>query len=154
MALEEHIDNIRNGLARRQFTSETAVRQGIINPPHASSVSPVDVPPVPDLRRKKSPQRTRLVVTMPDGEIIECPKIRDTFSEVIKKLGVEKVAALGIIRDKIPLVSDSEYPGYAQRQSGSHYIYVAALTPDKKRDLLKIAKDLEIELRVEIIPKE
>ena len=32
MTLEEHIDNIRNGLERRQFTSETAVRQGIINP--------------------------------------------------------------------------------------------------------------------------
>ena len=153
MALEEHIDNIRNGLARRQFTSETAVRQGIINPPHASSVSPVDVPPVSDLPRKKSPQRTRVVVTMPDGEIVECPKIRDTFSEVIKKLGVEKVAALGIIRDKIPLVSDSEYPDYAQRQSGSHYINVDAPTPDKKRDLMKIAKDLGVELKVEIIPK-
>ena len=32
---------------------------------------------------------------MPNGEIIECPKIRDTFFEVIEKLGVEKVAALG-----------------------------------------------------------
>ena len=124
-----------------------------ILPTHVSSVPPVHVPPVSDPQRKKSLQWTRLVVTMPDGEIIERSKIRDTFFEVIEKLGVEKVAALGIIRSKIPLVSDSEYPDYTQRQSGSHYIYVAATTQDKKRDLMKIAKGLGVELKVEIIPK-
>ena len=123
-------------------------------PMHAPSVPSIDVQSVPDSQPKKSPKRTRLVVTMPDGEIIECPKIRDTFFEVIEKLGVEKVAALGIIRSKIPLVSDSEYPDYPQRQSGLHYIYVAATTQDKKRDLMKIAEGLKIELKVEIIPKD
>ncbi|MDE0466430.1 MAG: type I restriction enzyme HsdR N-terminal domain-containing protein [Candidatus Poribacteria bacterium] len=118
-------------------------------PIHASSV-----PSVPDPQRKKSRQLTRLVVTMPDGEIIECSKIRDTFATVIEKLGVEKVAALDIIRQKIPLVSASEYTGYAQRQSGSYYISVDATTIDKKRDLMKIAKGLGVELKVEIIPKE
>ena len=112
------------------------------------------IPSAPDPKPKKSLQWTKLVVTMPNSEIIECPKIRDTFFEVIEKLGVEKVAALGIIRSKIPLVSDSEYPGYTQRQSGSHYIYVAATTREKKRDLMKIAEGLGVELKVEIIPKE
>ena len=32
MTLKKHIDNIRNELERRQFTSETAVRLGIIDP--------------------------------------------------------------------------------------------------------------------------
>lgn len=133
-------------------------------------VPPIHVPPVPladsqtqtldqeehvsSPETKRPPQRTRLVVTMPDGERIECPKIRNTFFEVIEKLGVEKVAALGIIRSKIPLVSDSEYPGYSNRQSGSHYIYVGATTQDKKRDLMKIAEGLGVELKVEILPKE
>ena len=103
---------------------------------------------------KRSLQWTRLVVTMPDGERIERPKIRDTFVEVIERLGIEKVAALDIIRRKIPLVSASEYPGRTQRQSGSYYIYAGATTQDKRRDLMKIATGLGVELKVEILPKE
>lgn len=123
--------------------------QGLDQEEHVSAIH-VSTP-----KPKRSLQWTKLVVTMPNGEIIECPKIRDTFFEVIEKLGVEKVAALGIIRSKVPLVSDSEYPaGYSNRQSGSHYIYVGATTQDKKRDLMKIAKGLGVELKVEIIPKE
>lgn len=109
--------------------------------------------PVSTPKPKRSPRRTRLVVTMPDGGTVECAKIRDTFVKVIEKLDVEKVAALDIIRRKIPLVTASEYPGRSQRQSGSHYIYVGATTKDKRRDLLKIAEGLAIELKVEIIPK-
>ncbi len=123
--------------------------QGLDQEDHVSAIH-VSTP-----EPKRLLQWTKLVVTMPNGEIIECPKIRDTFFEVIEKLGVEKVAALGIIRSKVPLVSDSEYPaGYSNRQSGSHYIYVGATTQDKKRDLMKIAKGLGVELKVEIIPKE
>ena len=124
-----------------------------ILPTHASSVPPVDVPPVPNSQQKKPLQWTRLVVTMHDGEIIECTKIRDTFVKVIEKLGVEKVAALDIIRRKIPRVSASEHPGRTQRQSGSYYIYVDGSTQEKRHDLLKIAEGLGIELKVEIIPK-
>ena len=114
------------------------------------------VPPMPvsTPEPKRSPRRTRLVVTMPDGEIVECPKIKDTFVEVIEKLGVEKVAALDIVRRKIPRVTASEYPGRSQRQSGSYYIYTGATTQDKRRDLMKIANGLGVELKVEIIPKE
>ena len=125
--------------------------------PQEAPVTPIPDPPMPAPKQKKSPHRTRLVVTMSNGEVIECSKIRDTFVVVIEKLGIEKVAALGIIRSKIPLVSDSEYPDpdYSQRQSGSHYIYVGATTQDKKRDLMKIAEGLGLgdELKVEIIPK-
>ena len=133
----------------------TSIRQeDPVLPIHASSAPPVDVSPVSDPQPKKSLQWTKLVVTMHDGEIIECAKIRDTFVKVIEKLGVENVAALDIIRRKIPLVSASAYPGRTQRQSGSYYIYVGGTTTDKRRDLLKIAKGLEVELKVEIIPKE
>ena len=110
--------------------------------------------PVSTPESKRSLQWTRLVVTMPDGEKVECPTIRATFVEVIEKLGIEKVAALDIIRQKIPLVSESKYPGYTQKQSGSYYIYTGATTKDKRRDLMKIAKGLGVELKVEILPKE
>lgn len=122
--------------------------------PQKAPVTPILKPPMPDRKEKKSPQWTRLVVTMPDGEIIECPKIRDTFFEVIEKLGVEKVAALGTIRRKLPLVSTSEHPDRSQRQSGSHYIDVGGSTREKRRILRKISEGLGVELKVEIIPKE
>ncbi len=68
--------------------------------PQEVPVTPIPDPPMPTPKSKKSPQRTRLVVTMSNSEIIECPKIRDTFFEVIEKLGVEKVAALGLTPPK------------------------------------------------------
>ena len=120
-------------------------------------VPPTPVPPVefaPDPKPKRSLQWTKLVVTMPDGERIECSTIRDTFVQVIEKLGIEKVAALGISRGGIPLIAESEYPNCTQRPSGSYYILVDAMTQNKKRDLMKIAKGLGIELEVEIVPKE
>lgn len=120
-------------------------------------VPPSTVPlvvPARDPKPKRSLRWTKLVVTMPDGERIERSTIRDTFVQVIEKLGVEKVAALGISRGGIPLIADSEYPNCAQRLSGSYYILVDMMTQDKKRDLMKIANGLGIELKVEIVPIE
>ena len=154
-----------------------AFLESLTTEPQEEHVSPMHVPPVPladsqtqvldqeehvspmpvsTPEPKRSPRRTRLVVTMPDGERIERPLIKDTFVEVIEKLGIEKVAALDIIRRRIPLVSASEYPSRSQRQSGSYYIYTGATTKDKRRDLMKIAKGLGLEdkLKVEIVPKE
>ncbi len=121
---------------------------------HGDSVPSIMVPSVPDSKPKRSLQWTKLVVTMPDGERVEGPTIRDTFVEVIEKLGIEKVAALDISRRKIPLVAASEYPGRTQRQISSYYIYTGGTTKDKRLDLMKIAKGLEVELKVEIVPKE
>ena len=118
------------------------------------AVPSVHVPPAPDPKPKRSLQWTKLVVTMPDGERIERPVMRDTFVEVIEKLGVERVAVLDISRQGIPIVAVSKYPNCTQRPSGSYYILVDMATHDKKRDLMKIAKGLGVELKVEILPKE
>ena len=125
--------------------------------PQEDLIPPISIPLTPsatDPKPKRSIQWTKLVVTMPDGETIECPKIKDTFVTVIEKLGVERVAALGISRQKIPLIAASEYPDRSQRQSGSYYILTDTTTINKRRDLLKIAKGLGVELKVEILPKE
>ena len=127
--------------------------ESLTTEPQEDSVPSVHVPPAPDPKPKRPLQWTKLVVTMPDGEIVECSKIKDTFVAVIEKLGVEKVAALDIIRRKIPRVSASEYPGRSQRQSGAYYIYTGGSTKEKRHDLLKIAEGLGIELKVEIVPK-
>ena len=132
-------------------------QENFVPPIHVEdSVPSVHVPPAPDPKPKQSLQWTKLVVTMPDGERIERPLIKDTFVEVIEKLGIEKVAALDISRQKIPLVAVSKYPDRYQTQSGSYYILTDMATIDKKRDLMKIAKGLGLEdkLKVEILPKE
>ena len=130
-------------------------QEDFVSPTHVEdSVPSVHIPPDSDPKPKKPLQWTKLVVTMPDGETVECPKIKDTFVVVIEKIGVEKVAALDIIRRNIPRVSGSEYPGRSQRQSGSYYIYTGGSTKEKRHDLLKIASGLGIELKVEILPKE
>ena len=131
-----------------------AFLQGLVAKPQEDFVPPIHVPPAPDPKPKQSLRWTKLVVTMPDGERIECPLIKDTFVEVIEKLGIEKVAALGISRQKIPLIAASEYPNRYQRPCGSYYILTDTTTIDKKRDLMKIAKGLGVELKVEILPKE
>ena len=145
---EEEILTFLHGLA-------VEPQKDFVPPIHIEdSVPSIRVPTAQDSKPKRPLQWTKLVVTMPDGEIVECSKIKDTFVEVIEKLGVEKVAALDIIRRKIPRVSASEYPGRTQRQSGSYYIYTGGSTNEKRYDLLKIAKGLGIELKVEILPKE
>ena len=120
------------------------------------SVPSIRVPPAQDSKPKRPLQWTKLVVTMPDGERIERPKIRDTFVEVIEKLGAEMVAALKINRLGIPIVATaaSKDPKHRQRQSGSYYILTNITTQDKRRDLMKIARGLGIELKVEILPKD
>ena len=128
--------------------------QGLTAESQEDSVPPVPVPPAPDPKPKRPLQWTKLVVTMPDGERIERPQIKDTFVAVIEKLGVEKIAALDIIRRKVPRVTATEYPGRSQRQSGSYYIYTGGSTKEKRHDLLKIAKGLGVELKVEIVPKD
>lgn len=111
--------------------------------------------PRPSLR---SPIRLTFIVTMPNGERIECDTIRATFAAAIEKLGeqfgMDRLAALGIERYSTPIIATSRNSEFRQVQLGSHYIMVGQMTRDKERDLKKIAKGLGIELEIECRPKE
>jgi negative regulator of replication initiation len=100
---------------------------------------------------KKSP--TRLVVTMPDGKKIDHNTAAATFAEVIEKLGTEQVKSLEHKVNKIPLISTSKHSKYKQRKSGQYYIITHSGTKAKKALLEKIASDLDIQLKVEIVDK-
>ena len=101
-----------------------------------------------------TPQRvlTTLIVTMPDGEIIQHDAIGRTFVSVIEKLGIERVKSLNIERRGCPIISISKHPEFRQIRSGPYYVLTHQLTPSKKRDLKKIADRLGIKLGVEIVP--
>ena len=106
-------------------------------------------PPPPD-----PPNWNRgLLVTMPNEERINHKVAATTFTEVIEKLGIERVRSLELQVNRIPLISTSEHPTYDQRKSGQYYIMTNTDTKTKKRLLEKIATELRESLKVEIIKK-
>ncbi len=136
---------------KREFESE---RREVPSSPESNSpsVEPI-LSPIKDNDSKKPLQFKRLKVTMSDGEVIEHGNGLNTFIEVIEKLGIERVKDLGLIRNTIPLISISKDPKRAQRQLGQYYIATRMSTRSKKRMLDRIAKELEINLEVEVVDK-
>ena len=91
---------------------------------------------------------TYLVVTMPDGRVIDHKNVRNTFVEVIESLGVETVKA-----HTGDIVFDSE-PADAFRRIGSYYVVVGGKfgsTSAKKRCLLKVSDALDVKLKIETV---
>ena len=76
----------------------------------------------------------------------------DTFIEVIKAIGIEKVKELNLRVNEIPLIADCEYDGRAQRkveaESGTYYIVSGTNTVRKKRILDDIADQLKLNMSV------
>lgn len=96
-----------------------------------------------DVRRPS----TRLVVSM-NGDEIDFPVARDTFIEVISRIGVERVR-----RYAPDLVFTSE-PEYTWRPIGSYYVLVGGKvgsTNAKKRHLMRIARALDIPLHIKTV---
>lgn len=98
--------------------------------------------------------KTGLRVTMPDGRVIVNAKAKDTFIDAILAIGINRVRTLGLKFCKIPIISntrDKKY-GRAQHDVGNGWMILThSSTADKKKMLEKIAKALNIKLRVEII---
>lgn len=99
-------------------------------------------------------RKTILRVTMPNGAVIQYRKAKDTFVETIVRIGVERVRSVGISFCRVPIVSntrDSKY-GRAQVPVGKGWLILThSSTADKKDQLLKIARSLGIDLKVEIV---
>ena len=96
--------------------------------------------------RKKQPS-TRLRVTMPNGEVIECPHAKTTFIEVIENLGIERVMSVH------PSTVLNDPPKYFWCEYGQFYIHYYADTDGKKRALEEIAQLLGVQLTVEKVAK-
>lgn len=109
----------------------------------------IETPPNPNGKGDLNPG---ILVTMPNGEIVNHSRSVDTFVEVIEKLGVERVRDLKK-RYIIPLISTSKDPTYGQRKSGRYYIMTNTDTKTKRRLLEEIAADLREPLKVEIVEK-
>ncbi|MDE0018828.1 alpha-ketoglutarate-dependent dioxygenase AlkB [Candidatus Poribacteria bacterium] len=96
---------------------------------------------------------TRLRVTMPGGEVIECRIAADTVEAVIFKLGPKLVSSVD--RENM-LISRSQLSGSGRkyRKRGEWYISRDFQNEHKKELLERIAERLGIStMKVEIIPK-
>ena len=92
-----------------------------------------------------------LAVEMADGHWISEDTAIDTFIEVIKALGIEKIKKLDLHVNRIPLIADRDYDDKAQRkvetETGTYYIVSGTNTITKKR----ILDDIAIRLNRDII---
>ena len=93
-----------------------------------------------------------LSVTMPDGREICCNRATDTFVEVLKLIGLNRITELRqLVEFGHPLVSrQSNANGKAQRIVDGYYIQTHSSTPSKARTLERIAEYLNEDIIVKL----
>ncbi len=98
-----------------------------------------------------------LAVEMEDGSWISEDKAIDTFIEVIKVIGIEKVKGEKLHVNGIPLVADRDYTDKAQRKveidNMTYHIVSGTNTVTKKKILDDIADRLECNITVFANPR-
>ena len=104
-------------------------------------------------KKKLSPFK-RLHVTMPDGKVIDHHHAKDTFLEVIEKLGFEEIMR---VRPQ-DVSTEPFYPNREDRKSwsvqrGPFHIKTHCSSSNKERILKSIAKKLGVQLKVELTDK-
>jgi superfamily II DNA or RNA helicase len=101
---------------------------------------------------RKQGAAKRLKVFFPDGHIISEEKATNTFIEVVRKIGIDKIFPLDLRICGHPLVSTSLDKTYAQHEiSNGLFLATHSSTQDKKKRLDEISNRLGLGLKVEII---
>jgi len=93
-------------------------------------------------------KREKISVTFPDGTVINCKKVVDTFLEAIKRISPERVLPLNVIRDKVNIVSDREVND-RYKNVGKYWVNGHSSTKDKINMLNEINKKLNLNLKIE-----
>ena len=91
-------------------------------------------------------------VTFSDGIVIEDKKAKITFTKTIQKIGLMRVRNLGIAFCGVPIVSNTLDKKYGKAQvpvEGGLYVMTHSSTHDKKKQLDKISRELDLGLKVE-----
>lgn len=154
-------NNLQLSLFDESFFAETPksndMKMGTMLQPVASKPSPMqqNIPEKADaeeaLRKRK--KRQRLKVTLCNGETICDASATTTMTRTIERIGVERVAALGMTNCHIPLVARKVYEQYAdwtkEIQPG-WYIMAQGDTEQKYLQLKSIVSQLRLYIKVEL----
>jgi len=97
--------------------------------------------------------RSVLRITLPDGRIIAKKKAADSLVEFVKYVGPIRIRSLGWKVNKVPFISNTKDAKYARAQhpvGDGWYVMTCSSTATKKKQIEKIAKELNIKVKVEI----
>ena len=98
----------------------------------------------------KRPPKTKIKASFPDGTVYCHPKAVDTYIDVIKKIGIQKVRSLGIEKSFTPLIWDQKHAQYNQRRIQPNcYVFTNLSTKDKIKTLEQIVSQLGIDVKLE-----
>ncbi len=104
--------------------------------------------------KHKKAGKTNLKVRFPDGSVIENRFAKDTFLQVVQKIGIEKVRSVGVVQCGVPLISNTIDNIYGNAQvdvSEGWYLITHSSTGQKRQQIEKISEALNLGLTVEII---
>lgn len=156
-----HSEIIREMLNAKPLTSTT-------DTPVQASYTPVEdsTPDTPSAitpndegtqERYKNPSKG-LRVTFPDGVVIYHPKAIDTFIETLQRIGLERVASLGLECGGYNIVSRTQRPPTPnctwQHRVGDRYIYSNISNQVKVSFLQQISDSLRLSLKIELLTEE
>lgn len=98
-------------------------------------------------------RKTILAITFPDGTRICESVAARSFVMAIEKVGVERVKQLDMNVCGVPLIATQRIDRYGKSQwpCGKFYVMTHSSTESKKEALQRIAKELSLQLRVEIV---
>ena len=119
------------------------------NEPEPEQANGDTTPPITSRRA----DATKLKITFADGTILEDRKASVAFAKAIEKIGIERVRALQIVSNTVPLISTTKHEFYGQNQVDNYYVMTNTSTESKKSILDQVANALGITLDVQIIPK-
>ena len=145
---DEQVLGFLKGLERKTESD----RREPLSPP----IPPIQPTPHRGTNRQKAPQ-TRLVVTMPNGEKVNCRRAADTFCEAIEKIGIEKVKSLELILCNIPLIAIDWEGTYQQKHKSkcdNYFITTHGSVVTLAAKLKEIAGGLGVNMEVEIVDKQ
>jgi hypothetical protein len=97
---------------------------------------------------------TRLRITLADGRVIQESQAAETFRQFVMMIGLERVRSLGMTQCKVPLISntlDKKYKRAQKPVGNGWYLMTNSNTQTKKRDIERIARELHIKIKVDII---
>lgn len=105
-----------------------------------------------------TPKRSKtytLRVEFPNGKVFQGNVVSDTYVAVIKEINPEKVDSVGLSHAGVAVVSqtlDSKYAKYQKPIGGGWYVMTNSSTKAKGFDLKTISDELELELKISLVP--